>query len=132
MNNQSRCSKIWVHRLRHSGSSTSMLASKSGCLNLSAPGGNHPGGIFHFVVLCFLYLVNAFRNKPWDLREKGELNQFDPAKTLLLFSSEPFPFAKKKSELVNLGFSSALVDGESFSWFGVRSLNFIETQLVKK
>ncbi len=43
----------------------------------------------------------------------------------LLFSSEPFPFHKKEKELAALGFSGSLVDGEGFSWFGVRSLNFL-------
>lgn len=49
-----------------------------------------------------------------------------PASTILLFSSEPFPFAKFKPQLRALGRPAALVDGESFSWFGVRSLEFLE------
>lgn len=56
-----------------------------------------------------------------------DLNQFDPQKTLLLFSSEPFPFEKYKDELMQLDFSSALIDGEKLSWFGLRSLNFLES-----
>jgi len=59
---------------------------------------------------------------------KIDLADFDPAKTLLLFSSEPFPFGKKKKELLSLDFPSALVDGESYSWFGVRSLRFLQGQ----
>jgi hypothetical protein len=46
--------------------------------------------------------------------------------SILLFSSEPFPFAKFKKEIANLPFASALVDGEAFSWFGLRSLLFVE------
>jgi ABC-type Fe3+-hydroxamate transport system substrate-binding protein len=46
--------------------------------------------------------------------------------TLLLFSSEPFPFLKKQEGLRELNFSSAIVDGESYSWFGIRSLEFLE------
>ncbi len=46
--------------------------------------------------------------------------------SVLLFSSEPFPFAKFKEEIASLPFASALVDGEAFSWFGLRSLLFIE------
>ena len=52
-----------------------------------------------------------------------DLASFDPDRTLLLFSSEPFPFAVKKPELG--AFSGALVDGEAYSWFGIRSLEFL-------
>jgi hypothetical protein len=58
-----------------------------------------------------------------------DLANLDPQRTLLLFSSEPFPFMKVKTELKSLGFPSALVDGESFSWFGIRSLRFLESSL---
>lgn len=57
---------------------------------------------------------------------KLELAGFDPASTLLLFSSEPYPFARRRAELAELPFASALVDGEAFSWFGLRSLRFLE------
>lgn len=56
-----------------------------------------------------------------------DLSTFDPKKTLLLFSSEPYPFEKKKTEISELGFPSAIVDGECFSWFGLRSLQFLES-----
>lgn len=56
---------------------------------------------------------------------KIDLADFDPATTTLLFSSEPYPFEKKKKELRALDFPSALVDGEAYSWFGVRSLRFL-------
>lgn len=55
-----------------------------------------------------------------------ELERLNPEHTLLLFSSEPFPFAKVFGGLAELGFSYALVDGEKFSWFGLRSLRFLE------
>lgn len=48
---------------------------------------------------------------------------------VLLCSSEPFPFHKKVRELEALGRPCAVVDGESFSWFGLRSLNFLEREL---
>lgn len=51
---------------------------------------------------------------------------FDPKATLFLFSSEPYPFGKKMTLLRELNVPSALVDGEVFSWFGVRSLHFLE------
>lgn len=57
------------------------------------------------------------------------LDHYDPNETLLLFSSEPYPFLKKKEELGHLAYPYAFVDGESFSWFGVRSLQFIEQNL---
>lgn len=53
-------------------------------------------------------------------------NLTEKENTLLLFSSEPFPFLKKKDELNNLGFPYAFVDGECLSWFGVRSLRFLQ------
>lgn len=57
---------------------------------------------------------------------KINLDSYSPEDTLLLFSSEPFPFHKHKEDLALLAFPSALVDGEGFSWFGVRSLNFLQ------
>lgn len=44
-----------------------------------------------------------------------------------LFSSEPYPFAKKSSELKRLGVAGAIVDGECYSWYGVRALQFLTT-----
>ncbi len=60
---------------------------------------------------------------------KINLDDFDPQKTLLLLSSEPYPFLEKKKDIENLPFPYAIVDGESFSWFGLRSLHFLEDQL---
>jgi iron complex transport system substrate-binding protein len=57
---------------------------------------------------------------------KLDLGKFDPQKTMLLFSTEPFPFAQKKAELRGLGFQAALIDGEAYSWFGARSLRFLQ------
>ena len=67
-------------------------------------------------------------------REAGEGNPrypvIDPATlpidTVLLASSEPYPFHRKREALLDLGRPGAIVDGESFSWFGVRSLSFLE------
>lgn len=55
-----------------------------------------------------------------------ELEKLNLEKTYFLFSSEPFPFHKKKADLLKLGIEGSLVDGESFSWFGLRSLKFLE------
>jgi len=45
--------------------------------------------------------------------------------TLILFSSEPYAFANEREELLQFNSPMALVDGESFSWFGIRSLRFL-------
>jgi hypothetical protein len=45
---------------------------------------------------------------------------------VLLASSEPYPFHRRRESLLALDRPAALVDGESFSWFGVRSLSFLE------
>ena len=55
-----------------------------------------------------------------------DFGSLDPARDVLLFSTEPFPFLKKRSELTSLRVTSAIVNGESFSWFGSRSLRFLE------
>jgi ABC-type Fe3+-hydroxamate transport system substrate-binding protein len=52
-------------------------------------------------------------------------------KNYILFSSEPFPFLKKKDFLKAEGFVGSIVDGEKYSWFGVRSLNFLKQVLDK-
>lgn len=55
------------------------------------------------------------------------LDSLNEETTLLLFSTEPFPFAKQKEDLRKLRFPSAIVDGEKWSWFGLRSLLFLES-----
>jgi hypothetical protein len=72
-------------------------------------------------------------------RDAGEKNQkypvTDPAvlpgDAVLLASSEPYPFHRKREALLELGRPVAIVDGESFSWFGLRSLSFLEGVAVK-
>lgn len=59
-----------------------------------------------------------------------ELTDFDLMKTYFLFSSEPFPFHRKKKELEALGVQGSIVDGESYSWFGLRSLQFLEKTIL--
>jgi hypothetical protein len=49
-----------------------------------------------------------------------------PEEAVLFFSSEPYPFHRQKEELFALGRPCAVVDGEAFSWFGIRSLEFLE------
>jgi hypothetical protein len=57
---------------------------------------------------------------------KIDLESYDKDKTLLLCSSEPYPFERKRDVVEALGFPAAIVDGECFSWFGIRSLQFLE------
>ncbi len=52
-----------------------------------------------------------------------------PSDCLLLFSSEPYPFLRKREGLESLRQPYAFVDGECFSWFGIRSLEFLEAAL---
>ena len=49
-----------------------------------------------------------------------------PRDAVLLASSEPYPFHRKRESLLALDRPVAIVDGEGFSWFGVRSLAFLE------
>lgn len=49
-----------------------------------------------------------------------------PRNAVVLASSEPYPFHRKHDALLGLNRPVAIVDGESFSWFGVRSLAFLE------
>lgn len=58
-----------------------------------------------------------------------EIEDINQQSSLLLFSSEPYPFLKKKEEIARLNFNSAIVNGECFSWFGIRSLQFLESRL---
>ncbi len=81
-----------------------------------------------FVGSMFQHL--GFGNRMPQFEEKYprlDLGNYDPEKTLLLFSSEPFPFRTKAHELRALGFPSAIICGESYSWFGLRSLQFLQS-----
>jgi len=49
----------------------------------------------------------------------------------LLFSSEPFPFAKKTADLEKEKLAGYVVDGELYSWFGVRSLRLLKPYFSK-
>jgi hypothetical protein len=53
-----------------------------------------------------------------------EISDFQ--ESLILFSSEPYPFHLKLQELREEGLAGAIVDGESYSWFGIRSLEFLQ------
>lgn len=52
---------------------------------------------------------------------KIEATEMGDPDTFYLFSSEPFPFTKHAQELIDAGYNGAIVDGEVYSWFGIRS-----------
>jgi ABC-type Fe3+-hydroxamate transport system substrate-binding protein len=80
-----------------------------------------------FVASMFDLLGYGSRMLPLDAKYPTvRLEDFDPMRTLLLFSSEPFPFDGHKNEIAALPFPVAVVEGECFTWFGVRSLRFLE------
>lgn len=54
----------------------------------------------------------------------------DGGQTILMGSSEPFPFHNQESALLNHAAPGiAWIDGEVYSWFGIRSLEFLEREL---
>lgn len=56
-----------------------------------------------------------------------EISEEELKKTFCLFSSEPFPFAKYFAELQSQGFKGVLIDGEQISWYGIRTLKFLQS-----
>ncbi len=89
-------------------------------------------GTFIHSVLTHLglgeFLSGPRQNSPEKYPEI-DLAHCAPQTTCLLFSSEPYPFARYRKELLESGHACALVDGESFSWYGVRSLGFLENRI---
>jgi len=67
----------------------------------------------------------------WKVWGTGKYPKFEPtsfdAQTLFLCSTEPFPFAKRPDVMAELPGAVALVDGEKISWFGLRSLMYLES-----
>lgn len=78
----------------------------------------------------------GFGAQQWALLQDGKYLEFDfkeiPENSLLLFSTEPFPFKTFKDEYLKSQwpYPAALIDGESYSWFGLRSLRFLEEQMT--
>jgi hypothetical protein len=69
------------------------------------------------------YLVDHEKKYP-----EFQIQDWDLNSTYFLFSSEPFPFHRRKIELLKMGLQGSIVDGESYSWFGIRSLRFLEKE----
>ena len=55
-----------------------------------------------------------------------DIRDFTDPETIILASSEPFPFAQKEEVFKGLENPVAIVDGEVFSWFGIRSYRALE------
>lgn len=57
-------------------------------------------------------------------------SDFENPNSFFLFSTEPFPFHKKLKEIRGLPLSptsgAAVIDGEVISWYGIRSLRWIQ------
>lgn len=77
-----------------------------------------------FIGSVLLQLGAQVVHFPEDKYPVVRIEDFQDA--LVLFSSEPYPFHKKIEELRREGLAGAIVDGESYSWFGIRSLEFLK------
>lgn len=68
---------------------------------------------------------------PQHTSKYPQLNEQELCKetTFFLFSSEPYPFNRHQKYLQEAGFNGAIVDGELYSWFGIRSLRALEQVL---
>lgn len=89
---------------------------------ISASGNTFIGSIFQHYGIPISTPASGEKYPKWE-----ELKFSDD--TLLLFSTEPYPFQKVLNELGHLPYDSALIDGEAFSWFGIRSYRFLTRNL---
>lgn len=85
---------------------------------------------------CFIWSVMKKLGLPCVAPGPGKYPEFDLNREeeegrLICLSSEPYPFREKKRSL-NFRPSSSVVilDGELYSWFGLRSLEFLERELL--
>ena len=69
------------------------------------------------------YLLSD-HNKPYPVLDAAD---HPSPRSFYLFSSEPFPFERFSDELASCGFRGALVDGELYSWFGLRSYRLLQS-----
>lgn len=73
------------------------------------------------VLALFDIHLRTYDKKYPEVTEEELKNMF------CLFSSEPFPFEKYFSDIENQGFKGVLVDGEKLSWYGFRTLKFLQS-----
>ncbi len=79
------------------------------------------------------FIADVFRRAGINLQHEKrypEISAGELKKTFCFFASEPYPFAKKFTELQQEGFRGAVVDGEKLSWFGLRNLRFLEASQI--
>lgn len=81
---------------------------------------------FIFSVLEKLGYGSFFNDYKDNYPSLEELPSEDVA---LLLSSEPYPFEKDWKEYESSSHPAVIVDGELFSWFGLRSIRFLEKHL---
>lgn len=81
-----------------------------------------PGTYIHDVLQKLGFRFQALPQGKYPTLEGEDLRS-----RYCLFSSEPFPFAKKSADLRQEGWQGAIIDGEGYSWFGVRGIRFLET-----
>ncbi len=86
-------------------------------------------GTFIHSVLEHLGAKPFLNSAPAGKYPEFEIEKMNLEKTYFLFSSEPYPFLKKRKEIG--AFQGSVVDGESYSWFGVRALEFLERELTR-
>jgi hypothetical protein len=74
--------------------------------------------------------ASQFRPKTEKKYPTLEDIELEAREKVFLFSSEPFPFARESQALKQMTPGrGAIVEGEGYSWFGVRSLEFLERSL---
>ncbi|MCB0414744.1 MAG: Fe3+-siderophores ABC transporter protein [Bdellovibrionales bacterium] len=68
--------------------------------------------------------------KSEDKYPEINIQDLDKEKTIIFFSTEPYPFEKNIHEIKELGYFSALLNGETYSWYGYRTIQLIKS-LIK-
>lgn len=63
------------------------------------------------------------QSQPYPELSDSQMSRDD---VFYLFSSEPYPFTRHRERLINEGFNGAIVDGELYSWFGIRSYRHLQ------
>lgn len=81
-------------------------------------------------------VLKLFGAGPWLATTAEKYPKFTSAdiggQQFCLFSSEPYPFHRESEKLQSeLQYGGAVVvDGEAYSWFGLRNLLFLESVLL--
>lgn len=108
----------WVHRPRALSPKVTYIIWKKPWMTVTK--GTYIGSVLS-------YLGAEIADFPEEESKYPVIEIEDFQESLLLFSSEPFPFHQKLKELRALGLSGCVVNGECYSWFGIRSLKFLKS-----